>query len=161
TEPPRASAPSPSADDLARSASLITTVMLQTPWEAAVELEGEPDAVIAAVLAQLPAGQAQGILEHLDAGRRARVTAGMAPEVRAHWLVGTRYPEDSVGSLMAPPSGTFRPESTVAEAIETLRRGAARPEIVTYGYVTDAAGELLGVLVMRDLLLAPRDALLR
>ena len=135
--------------------------MLQTPWQAAIALEEEPDAVIAAVLTALPARQARGILEHIEAGRRARVADAIAPELRAQWLANDAWPEGSVGSLMAPPSGTFRPESTVAEAVETLRRGAARPEIITYGYVTDPAGVLLGVLVMRDLLLASRDARLR
>jgi magnesium transporter len=146
---------------MARAGALVTTVMLQTPWEAAVGLESESDPVIASVLAQLPARQARGILGHLDASRRGRVTAAIDPELRAQWLVDETWPEGSVGSLMTSPSGTFRPESTVAEAIETLRRGAARPEIITYGYVTDQAGVLLGVLVMRDLLLAPRDAPLR
>ena len=158
---PDAGPPPPGADALARAASLVPTVMLETPWQAAIGLEGESDAVIAAVLTRLPARQARGILQHLEAGRRDRVIAAIPLDLRAQWLVDERYPEGSVGSLMGPPSGTFRPESTVAEAIETLRRGAARPEVITYGYVTDQAGVLLGVLVMRDLLLAARDARLR
>ncbi len=67
------------------------------------------------------------------------------------------YPEFSVGQFMDPPRGVFRPEMTVAEAIEQVR-DLTRKVFITYAYVTDATGKLVGVLVMRDLLLAERDA---
>jgi len=49
--------------------------------------------------------------------------------------------------------GVFRPETTVAEATEALRE-LTRAAVITYCYVTDEAGTLLGVVVMRDMLLA-------
>jgi magnesium transporter len=63
------------------------------------------------------------------------------------------YPEDSVGWLMEPPIGVFRPQMTVAETVEGLRR-LTQKAVITYGYVTDDQNRLLGILVMRDLLLA-------
>jgi len=49
--------------------------------------------------------------------------------------------------------GLFRPELTVHEAVDMLRV-MVKEVFITYGYVTDEQGTLLGVLVMRDLLLA-------
>ena len=62
------------------------------------------------------------------------------------------YPEQSIGSLMEPPIAVFPPQMTVAEATEEIRELAGR-RMFTYGYITDKAGVLLGVVTMRDLLL--------
>ena len=54
---------------------------------------------------------------------------------------------------MSPALGVFRPEMTVAETVEELRE-LTRSAIITYCYVTDEDGQLVGVVVMRDMLLA-------
>jgi magnesium transporter len=64
----------------------------------------------------------------------------------------TSYPEHTVGRLMEPPVAVFPPQMTVGEATEHVRELAAQ-RMFTYGYVVDAAGQLLGVVTMRDLLL--------
>lgn len=62
----------------------------------------------------------------------------------------------TTGELMKPPVGVFRRDLTVAETIEKLRE-MTREAFITYGYVTDEAGKLEGVVVMRDLLLNPPE----
>lgn len=59
----------------------------------------------------------------------------------------------TVADLMSPALGVFRPEMTVAQTVEELRE-LTRAAIITYCYVTDEAGRLVGVVVMRDMLLA-------
>jgi magnesium transporter len=49
----------------------------------------------------------------------------------------------------------FAPEMTVGEAVEELRE-LVKGAFITYGYVVDAQGTLVGVVVMRDLLFADR-----
>jgi len=66
------------------------------------------------------------------------------------------YPESTVGWLMEPPRAVFSPELTVGEAVEQLRE-LVKSAFITYGFVVDPAGKLLGILVMRDLLLADRS----
>ena len=61
--------------------------------------------------------------------------------------------ETLVAELMSPPIGVFTGEMTVAETVEQLR-DLTRAALITYCYVTDDAGRLEGVVVMRDLLLA-------
>jgi magnesium transporter len=58
-----------------------------------------------------------------------------------------------VGDLMAPALGVFRPDMTVAQTVEELRE-LTREAIITYCYVTGEGGKLVGVVVMRDMLLA-------
>ena len=62
------------------------------------------------------------------------------------------YPEQSIGSMMEPPIAVFPAHTTVAEAVELIRE-LATTRLFTYGYITDPAGVLLGVVTMRDLLL--------
>ena len=65
----------------------------------------------------------------------------------------------SVADLMSPPIGIFRADETVAQTVEQLRT-LTKEALITYGFVTDEAGKLEGVVVMRDLLLAqPEDKL--
>jgi magnesium transporter len=70
------------------------------------------------------------------------------------------YPENTIGRLMQPPLAVFDPETTIAEATERIRRLAPKT-IVTYGFVTDKEEKLLGVIVMRDMLLARDDQQLK
>jgi magnesium transporter len=58
-----------------------------------------------------------------------------------------------VADLMSPALGVFRPEMTVAETVEALRE-LTRSAMITYCYVTEEDGRLVGVVVMRDMLLA-------
>jgi magnesium transporter len=68
------------------------------------------------------------------------------------WDLPTQYGEDTIGRLMEPPLAIFPPERTIAEAVEELRE-LVKEGFITYGFVTDEAGKLLGVIVMRELLL--------
>lgn len=75
-------------------------------------------------------------------------SAGPAPKGRG---VASRM--QTAGDLMSPPVGTFGLRMTVAETVEQLRE-MTRAAFITYCYVTDESGRLLGLVVMRDMLLA-------
>ena len=57
---------------------------------------------------------------------------------------------------MEPALAIFRPEESVAAAVAWLRN-FSDATLVTYGHVTSTDNRLLGVIVMRDLLLASPD----
>lgn len=61
-----------------------------------------------------------------------------------------------VADLMTPPVGVFPPETTVAAATEALRE-QVRTTFITYLYVTAPDGMLLGLIAMREMLLAKGD----
>lgn len=64
---------------------------------------------------------------------------------------------ERAADLMSRPVGVFGPQMTVAETVEQLRE-LTRAAFITYCYVTDPAGRLLGLVVMRDMLLARPEA---
>ena len=66
------------------------------------------------------------------------------------------YPEDSIGRLMEPPLAVVLPQQTVGEAIETIRE-LVRQAFITYAWVLEADGKLVGVITMRDLLFSDKS----
>ena len=65
----------------------------------------------------------------------------------------------TIADLMTPPVGVFAPETTVAEATQQLRE-EIKTAFITYLYLTDPAGRLRGLVVMREMLLAKPEATL-
>lgn len=65
----------------------------------------------------------------------------------------------TVADLMSPPVGVFGPLATVREATEALRE-QVKTSVVTYLYIVDDTNRLLGLVVMREMLLAEPDATL-
>ena len=60
---------------------------------------------------------------------------------------------ETVADLMTPAVGVFSPTATVAHATEALRE-ATRSAFITYLYVVDPNQHLMGLVVMREMLLA-------
>jgi magnesium transporter len=81
------------------------------------------------------------------------------------------YAENSVGALMTTDYAWLPPTLTAAEAVDQLRQQAPDKETIYYVYILDeprrsadggmAPRPLLGVISLRDLILAPRQTLLR
>ena len=118
-------------------------------------LEREPQEISATLLSMLP-GIAQDILAHLPADKVRAVLEATPREIANTWRLESQYPADSVGSLMESPFGVFRPQDTVGQTIERLRE-ISKEHLITYCFVTDTAGQLVGVVTMRDLLLNAHD----
>jgi magnesium transporter len=139
------------AADLARQAADLD------PAEAARMLSAHPDATIVEVLQILNPSKAQAVLAKFWARRHNTIIAAASPELRQQWLRNEEYPEGSVGRLMEPAAAIFYPYLSVGEAIEQLR-DLVKATFLTYAFVIDHPGKLLGVVVMRDLLFADGQA---
>lgn len=139
--------------DESRLRELDAAVVRLGPQAASELLEGESDETIANVLGRENPALADEILWEFSDERRKRILAAAPAAQGAQWTKNHAYPEDSLGRLMDPPLAVLRPHHTVAEAIEQLRP-IVRKALVTYGWVVDEAGKLLGVLVFRELLFA-------
>jgi magnesium transporter len=133
---------------------LSTEVSQQAPDEGAERLAEESTETIVEVLQQVNPSMATDLLASLPEERQQEVLAA-APESGRQWALNQTFPEGSVGRLMDPPVGVFSPETTVGDVIEELRE-LVKGAFITYAFVTDAAGVLVGVVVMRDMLLADR-----
>ena len=108
------------------------------------------------VLSGLLPNIGQDILAKLPAEKVRAILKATPREIADAWSLESQYPKGSVGSLMEQPFGVFRPEDTVGETIEKLRE-IAKEHLITYCFVTDAGGKLVGVVTMRDLLLNPHE----
>ncbi|ROH93053.1 magnesium transporter [Stagnimonas aquatica] len=123
-------------DDLA---GLLRELQGRSPPDAAARLADEPPARIEAALAALGPASAARIAAQLPG---AIEEAGEVAE-----LPGV------VSELMEPPRGALPQETTVADTIVWLR-AQPEPQQLTYLYALDAAQRLVGLVVMRELLLA-------
>jgi magnesium transporter len=115
---------------------LVLEAQRRAPLDVAQILIEESDETVGAVLQQLHPAPAYRILLRFPKERRQRIVPLAGDRVGDPWKEAQRYPED-----------------TVATAVERLRDWV-HEALITYAYVTDDDGCLLGVLVMRDLLLA-------
>jgi magnesium transporter len=126
------------------------------PLEAVEELQRQSPETILLLLPRLNPVIVQDILDHFKPTEREQIMAAVPEEMRLQWSRNHSYPEGTVGRLMEPPVAVFRPETTVAETIDQLRE-MIKTSFITYGFVVDAAGTLVGVVVMRDLLFAEQN----
>ena len=95
-----------------------------------------------ALFEELPAQVTQGLLGHLSEKDRKQTLALLS------------YPEDSVGRLMTDRYVKVRPEWSVSQALEHLRKTGIDSETMTMIYITNDKGRLTDDLRLRKLLLA-------
>lgn len=151
-----ATTPASAVQEPQRVAILAEAVRKRGLYEAQELLAPESDHTIASVLAQENPALADEILWVFPEERRAAILAA-APQGQAEqWSRNHAYPPDSVGRLMDAPIAVLRPEQRVAEVVERLRP-IVKKTLVTYGWVVDPTGKLVGVLVFRELLFASMD----
>ncbi len=131
---------------------LFRALVARAPREASKLLDGYPETFVVEMLEMLNPAMAVDVLECLPDARQQAILAAASPETSGQWMRNETYPEHTIGRLMQPPLAVFRPETTIAEATEQIRR-LTRHTIITYGFVTDENEKLRGVIVMRDLLL--------
>ncbi len=148
-------ATAPLSHDPSARAALVAELKSSAPHEAALRIGVEPPARAVEVLSEMNPAMVQDILEALDAQARARITMAAPREVAEQWTRNAVYSDNTIGRLMDPALATFRPEATVGDAVDTLK-SLVRTTLITYGYVTDPEGKLLGLFTMRDLLFNDR-----
>ena len=141
--------------DSGARAALVAELKSSAPHEAALRIGVEPPARAVEVLSEMNPAMVQDILEALDPQARARIAMAAPREVAEQWTRNAEYLDNTIGRLMDPALATFRTDDTVGDAVDTLK-ALVRTTLVTYGYVTDAEGRLLGLFTMRDLLFNDR-----
>ena len=152
------SAPAAEPESQAQQRSeLALAAKARSPKEAAALLAEYPAAIIAAVLLELPPALTQDVLAELPGGLIDGIAQVAPPETVAQWRTNQPYAQGTIGRMMAPVRAVFQPQMTVRATIEQLRP-LVRNAFITYGYVTDDTGRMLGIVTMRDLLFADEQA---
>ncbi|HUQ74670.1 MAG TPA: magnesium transporter [Burkholderiales bacterium] len=127
---------------------------------AAAKLEHYSGAAISAALSRLSPAFVQEILEALPSEARERALGAASAELARQWQVNARYAKDTIGRMMEPVVAAYPPEQTVGATIEQLRE-LVKTTFITYVYIVDANGHLLGIVTMRDLLFSDHGTALR
>lgn len=100
------------------------------------------------IIDEMPAIVAKRILKQTDPKTRTMVNKLLA------------YPESSAGSVMTTEYLSIKKSMTVDEAFESIRNNAVDTESIYTCYVTDRSRKLLGVITIKDLLLANKNAVI-
>ncbi len=155
-------------DALSGEHQYVLLAVLPPAKAAEVIAQLEPEAQLE-FLETLPRFQVRGILAELDPDDLtdllqaaheekpelfAELIELLDPETRAQVSRLLAYEEDEAGGLMTPEYVAVRAGMTVEEVLAFLRRAAPDAETIYYIYVVDDAGRLIGVLSLRDLIVA-------
>ena len=120
-------------------------------------IQGFSDNELREVLDELYVDDAADLVEEMPANVVRRILAQADPEMRRSINQILRYPENSAGALMTMEYVSLRPEMTVEEAILRIRRQGVDKETIYTCYVLDRDRTLLGIVTVKDLLLAESD----
>ena len=138
----------------------------ETAAEVFVELEPESQEMLIngfsntelkEVLDELYLDDAVDIVEEMPASVVIRILDKATPEMRKSINEILKYPEDSAGSIMTTEYVSLRPHMTVEEAILRIRRQGVDKETIYTCYVTEKDRTLIGLVTVKDLLLAADD----
>ena len=119
-------------------------------------IKGFSDSELKEVLDELYVDDAVDIVEEMPANVVKRILKNADPTMRREINEILQYPENSAGSIMTTEYVSLRPEMTVEEAILRIRRTGVDKETIYTCYVTKDR-LLLGLVTVKDLLLAPDD----
>ena len=120
-------------------------------------IQGFSDNELREVLDELYVDDAADLVEEMPANVVRRILAQADPEMRQSINQILRYPENSAGALMTMEYVSLRPEMTVEEAILRIRRQGVDKETIYTCYVLEKDRTLLGIVTVKDLLLAESD----
>jgi magnesium transporter len=126
---------------------------LQSAYAAEVLKTAEPE-LFRAIAKQLEPSHAASIFMNLPSEVRERFLTQLPPKLKNEIREQLTYPEDSVGRIMGTRFLAFRRDLKVRQVIEKIRSVAQQRYPFSYAYVVDSEERLVGVMNMRDLLLA-------
>ena len=109
------------------------------------------------VLDELYVDDAADLVEEMPANVVKRILLHADPEMRHSINQILRYPENSAGSIMTTEYVSLRPSMTVGEAILRIRRQGVDKETIYTCYVLAKDRTLMGLVTVKDLLLAEDD----
>ena len=100
------------------------------------------------IIEEMPANVVKRILSHADAEKRRQINQIL------------HYPEDSAGTIMTTEFVELKSTFTAEDAFKTIRRTGLEKETIYTCYVTDDKRVLIGVVTVKDMLLAGEDAII-
>lgn len=117
-------------------------------------IEDIPAEKIADILETMDADDAIDVLEELDDEKRDQIVDLMEPEAKEDIITISKYDEDQIGSRMTNNYISILNTNSVKEAMKRVVAEAAENDNVSLIYVVDEKDILIGVIELRDLIIA-------
>ena len=155
--------------DVRRRAAVFRALDKET---AAETLEETDPKIQVSLIADLNSAQASDIIEEMSLSeatdllgdlpkeKAKRILKEMEKDVAEDVRELLAHPEKEAGGMMTTSFLRFRPNTSVRQAMEIIRAEGNDIDLIYYAYITDEKEHLLGVVTLRDLLLAPPEATL-
>ncbi|PWU67700.1 magnesium transporter [Gracilibacillus dipsosauri] len=118
-------------------------------------------AFAAKILEEMSTDDAVDILNELDKNKVASFLTIMDKEESEEIKELLHYEEKTAGSIMTTEFVVIHHQMTVKEAMRHLRKEAPDAETIYYIYVVDSDKKLVGVISLRDLIIAEGDWLIQ
>lgn len=136
--------------------ALATEIAILGPQAALEKLKQFSATELVEFLSSLSPAVSEEILMEMDDQQRDEVFRAAPLGISKQWAFNLTFEEDSIGRILESPHAVFREFLTVADATERVRK-LVRNVFITYGFIVDDHGRLIGVITMRDLLLSQPD----
>jgi magnesium transporter len=153
-----------------RAAVILGMLDAETASDALSEMEEEPRGEIAehvdprtlaTLVEEMDSDDAADVVGDLEDHIAAAVLEHVAEEERADIRELLVHDEDTAGGLMAAEFVSVHDSSSIDEAIEAIRHAAEEIDDIYYVYAVDDDGRLIGLVSLRDLLLAGGSRLVK
>jgi len=106
------------------------------------------------ILEEMPADEAADVLGDIDQARRQDLLGRMDANDRDNVTELLEYEDETAGGLMTNEYVAIQQEFTAQQTIDRLRELEPEAETIYYVYVVDSAERLVGVISLRDLIVA-------
>ena len=136
------------------------TFVEMEPEDQQLLIRGFSDNELKEVLDELYVDDAVDIIEEMPANVVRRILSQADPEMRQSINQILRYPENSAGAWMTTEYVSLQPDMTVEESILRIRRQGVDKETIYTCYVMTKDRKLMGIVTVKDLLLAEDDEML-
>lgn len=113
-----------------------------------------PRATLAQIVSEMPADERTDLFKRFDQNQRDTLLPALAQAEREDIRKLSAYVEGTAGALMTSDYAMLKKDMTVAESMASLRNEAPDAETIYQAYVIDDNRKLLGVVSLRDLILA-------
>jgi magnesium transporter len=118
-----------------------------------------PDQKLAAAIALMSSDDRVDLIQSLPEDRGETLLHLLAKTEREDIRRLCSYHEGTAGAIMTSEYATLTPELTARQAINKLRLEAPDKETIYYAYVIDSQRRLLGLISLRQLILAKPDTI--
>ena len=134
------------------SEGLAKTLEYFSPGAAANILKDFPTDSSAEILSRLSPGSSRAILRQFDVATQEKFFAHLAPPIAAFYRRTVPLGEQTAGGLADPHVLTLPPDLTVGEGLQRIMN--VPHQAIYYLYIIDHGNILVGVVLMKELLVA-------